>query len=207
MKKLPDPCDISILLFRCPLWRERPRDQRQACSFLSTRLCFSYALALSKEFIRAPRPESGGLSTLPDYRGLFNLPKAQYGSFDRPQDYPALVVPLASRSAQDQANPACPRRFWRRKPRVSPLWRIARTGLFPTWGTLTAPSPMPLMRSLTVPVCSQLLTKIARPQQTFLLPGLHKDAGGRKGHLGAIRRPRDKRFGSSAFEKSQKRTA
>jgi hypothetical protein len=53
------------------------------------------------------------------------------------------------------------------------------------------------MRSLTVPVCSQLLTEIARPQQTFPVPEIQKDAGGRKGHLGAIRRPREKGFGSN----------
>jgi hypothetical protein len=29
----------------------------------------------------------------------------------------------------------------------------------------------------------------------------------RKGHLGVIRRPRDKRFGSSAYENLKKRTA
>jgi hypothetical protein len=34
---------------------------------------------------------------------------------------------------------------------------------------------MPLMRSLTVPVCSQLLTEIAHPQQTFPVPGRSLD--------------------------------
>ena len=52
----------------------------------------------------------------------------------------ALVMPLASRFAQDRANLAFPRRSWRRKPKGSPLWHIARTDLFSTWHTLRAMS-------------------------------------------------------------------
>lgn len=92
-------------------------------------------------------------------------------------------MPPASRCAQDQANPACPRRFWRRKSRVSPLWHIARTGLFLTWSTLGAPAPIRLMRSLTGPVCSQLLTEIAHPQQTFPLR-VTNDRSAMSGHVG-----------------------
>lgn len=50
----------------------------------------------------------------------------------------APVMPLASKSAQAQADPVCRRRFWRRRPKVSPLYRIARTDLFSTWASSRA---------------------------------------------------------------------
>ena len=53
----------------------------------------------------------------------------------------ALVMPLASRSAQAHADPACSGRFWRKGPRASHLLRIARTDLLPTWATLRARHP------------------------------------------------------------------
>ena len=47
----------------------------------------------------------------------------------------ALLTPLASMFVQAQANPSCHRRFWLRRPKVAPLWHIARTDLLSTSGT------------------------------------------------------------------------
>ena len=72
----------------------------------------------------------------------------RHGCHDR-QKTLALLKPLASRFGLDRANLAFPRRFWRKRPKGSPLWRIARTDLFSTWHTLVCPDtsqcqPVPL---------------------------------------------------------------
>jgi hypothetical protein len=56
----------------------------------------------------------------------------------------ALVMPLASRFARDRANLAFPRRFWRKRPKGLPLWRIARTDQFSTRHTLSVPRHIPI---------------------------------------------------------------
>jgi hypothetical protein len=50
------------------------------------------------------------------------------------------VMLLASKSAPALADPAYPRWSWQRRPRGSPLWRIARTDLFPTWAHSSTPA-------------------------------------------------------------------
>src|SRR5580692_1911233 len=73
----------------------------------------------------------------------------------------ALLTPLASRSAQDQANPVSRRRSWRRRPIGLPLWHIARTRLFSTWHPHCAPiRPDPRLPARQVPICSKLHTSI-----------------------------------------------
>jgi hypothetical protein len=56
-----------------------------------------------------------------------------------------LPMPLASRSAQGQANPASRRPFQPGKRKWSPLWRIARTHPSSTWHSLTVPRHVPTL--------------------------------------------------------------
>lgn len=77
----------------------------------------------------------------------------------------ALVVLLASRSAQAQADFACPRRFWRWRPRGPPLWRIARTDLLSTWDNL-----MPRSRYQRAFRGSNSLFKVAHLDQLEISP-------------------------------------
>ena len=71
----------------------------------------------------------------------FTRHRLQPGCRDRLEDALDLVMPLASRFGQAQANPACLCRFWRSRLKQSPLWQIARTDLFLTWAPFSARHP------------------------------------------------------------------
>src|ERR1700722_14215699 len=84
----------------------------------------------------------------------------QWSGYRGRLDSVARPTPLASRSAQGQANPVSRRRSWRRRPIGLPLWHIPRTRRH---GTLTEPRYVPILgcQLRQVPICSKLHTSIA----------------------------------------------
>src|ERR1700683_1987849 len=72
----------------------------------------------------------------------------------------ALLEPLASRSEQDQGTALCLSRFWHRRPKDKPRWRIARTG--PVLSTWAHPPYAPMIRYVFALIGGSRMVRIAQ---------------------------------------------